>query len=176
MPTPTVELTRLYHDEYQTRGIIAYQGHAWRTLELPWRANRRGESCIPPAPGEGAEVYPLRHRAAHESGSNDYAHFHVQDVEDRTYILIERGNLYTQTEGCIFVGRDWIDINGDGIPDVSDSGATLREMRSIIPDHAQLIVRWTLMPKWIQSVVGVPPKRLPTPSIEELLLSGPNDA
>jgi hypothetical protein len=167
--TPTVRLDRLYHDEYQTRGIISYKQHAWRTLELPWRDNEQNISCIPPAPEKRLSMYPLRHRDAHESPKNDYDHFQVEDVNGRSYILVEIGNLYEQTRGCIFVGNRWIDINRDGIPDVSDSATALAEMRDVIPPHAQLVVQWTLMPRWLQHVVGAPPKDLPTPPIDALL-------
>ena len=169
MSTPTVRLTRLYHDEYQTRGIIHYKNHAWRTLELPWCSNAQNESCIPPAPGEDVALYPLHHREAHESGSNDYPHFQVHDVEGRSLILVERGNLYTQTRGCIFVGKRWIDINRDGIPDVADSGTALREMRDVIPETAQLMVQWTIMPTWLQHVIGAPARDVPIASIDALL-------
>jgi hypothetical protein len=55
----------------------------------------------------------------------------VVDVQGRTYILIHAGNLYTHTLGCILVGEDFLDINDDGYPDVTNSGATLQKLRDL---------------------------------------------
>jgi len=68
------------------------------TLENPWKDNQRNISCIP----EGE--YPVRLRLARESASRDYLHLLVQDVPNRDYILLHRGNTPKDTSGCILVG------------------------------------------------------------------------
>ena len=68
------------------------------TLELPWRENIIGISCIP------AGEYKVRLRTARESASRDYLHLLVQDVKDRSYILFHRGNYASDSRGCILVG------------------------------------------------------------------------
>mgnify|MGYP003678392897 FL=1 len=68
------------------------------TLENPWQDNQRNISCIP----EG--VYPVRLRLARESASRDYLHLLVQDVPNRDFILVHRGNFPSQTQGCVLVG------------------------------------------------------------------------
>ena len=68
------------------------------TLENPWQDNQRNISCIP----EGE--YPVRLRLARESASRDYLHLLVQEVPNRDFILVHRGNFPSQTQGCILVG------------------------------------------------------------------------
>jgi hypothetical protein len=123
-------LTRYFESEVQTRGQLRLveDGEtifSCYTLELPWKDNENQVSCIPT--GE----YTVRHRGAVQSDSYDYDHFIVVDVQGRTYILIHAGNLYTHTLGCILVGEDFLDINDDGYPDVTNSGATLQKLRDL---------------------------------------------
>ena len=68
------------------------------TLENPWVDNQRNISCIP----EG--IYPVRLRLPRESASRDYLHLLVQDVPNRDFILVHRGNFPSQTQGCLLVG------------------------------------------------------------------------
>ena len=68
------------------------------TLENPWLDNQRTISCIP----EGE--YSVRLRTARESATRDYLHLLVQDVPNRDFILVHRGNFPSQTQGCLLVG------------------------------------------------------------------------
>ena len=68
------------------------------TLENSWQDNQRNISCIP----EG--IYPVRLRLPRESASRDYLHLLVQEVPNRDFILVHRGNFPSQTQGCLLVG------------------------------------------------------------------------
>jgi len=68
------------------------------TLENPWKDNQRNISCIPKG------NYKVRLRLPRESASRDYLHLLVQDVPNRKWILVHRGNFPSQTQGCILVG------------------------------------------------------------------------
>ena len=68
------------------------------TLENPWLDNQRTISCIP----EGE--YSVRLRTARESATRDYLHLLIQDVPNRDFILVHRGNFPSQTKGCVLVG------------------------------------------------------------------------
>ena len=68
------------------------------TLELPYRDNQRSISCIPTG------QYKVRLRYPRESATRDYLHLLVQDVPNRDFILIHRGNKPEDTKGCVLVG------------------------------------------------------------------------
>jgi hypothetical protein len=90
-----------------------------KTLELGWNNNKRKVSCIP----EG--VYHVVPRRSAKYGE----HWHITNVENRDWILIHHGNFTTDILGCILVGKAHVDINKDGITDVTSSVATMNEMR-----------------------------------------------
>lgn len=92
-------------------------------LELPDRDNANSISRIP----EGDYKVKKRYSPKYKD------HFHVLDVPGRSYILIHHGNYYTNTRGCILVGQDLIDINNDGLLDVTASIATMRKLNQILP-------------------------------------------
>lgn len=92
-------------------------------LELPYKDNKKFESSI-----------PLGEYLVRERYSDKYArHFAVLDVEGREYILMHSGNYYTQTDGCLITGTDFVnpdeqdfqDINNDGELDVVGSRKAL---------------------------------------------------
>lgn len=92
------------------------------TLEPTWANNEKNISCIPA--GE-YKVMPY----SSERFPNVYE---LQDVPGRSKILIHKGNFSTNTEGCILVGENIIDINKDGIIDVSNSTVTLRQLKDAV--------------------------------------------
>ena len=81
------------------------------SLELPNKDNKRRVSCIP----EGKYV-GKRHESVKHGDS-----IWIQDVPNRSEILIHKGNYYTDILGCILIGSDLYDINKDGILDKTNS-------------------------------------------------------
>jgi hypothetical protein len=85
-----------------TRGLFIQEEFECKTLELPWRNNTTNISSIP------AGVYICRFRKSARFG----AHYHLQDVENRNWILTHSGNLagdtakgfLTHSHGCILPG------------------------------------------------------------------------
>ncbi|MCK4765120.1 MAG: hypothetical protein KAW12_23175 [Candidatus Aminicenantes bacterium] len=102
-----------------------------KTLELPWKENRRRISCIPPGTYRVKKRWSPRFRH----------HFHVFDVPNRTWILIHHGNFYTNTKGCILVGREHTDIDGDGLRDVIVSKKTMQELLDLLPDRFEMTIK-----------------------------------
>jgi len=92
----------IIRDEFTDKSTIGklFLNSEWLcdTLELPYRDNQRSISCIP------AGQYKVRLRTAKESSSRNYLHLLVEDVKDRSYILVHIGNFPKDTRGCILVG------------------------------------------------------------------------
>lgn len=120
-------LTRKQYSEEQVIGEMeVYDGRELLfrcvTLEQPWNNNKRNISCI-----------PLGEYIVTKYSSQRYPDtFEVLDVPNRSYILIHWGNYYFNTEGCILVGEEVIDINNDGALDITRSKDTLDDFRSIV--------------------------------------------
>jgi len=95
---------------------------------LPWKNNERNISCIP------LGIYDVKKRTSKKF----YNHFHVLDVPNRSFILLHHGNYYTDIRGCILVGQDIEDINGDGNEDVVNSKLEMKSLLALMPDTFKL--------------------------------------
>lgn len=73
-----------------------------KTLELPWRDNQKGISCIP------AGEYKLSPYPSSRFGEV----YIVNDVPGRDGILIHTGNTADDIQGCILVGGSYGKLNG----------------------------------------------------------------
>jgi hypothetical protein len=98
------------------------------SLELPDLDNQSRISCIPY--GE----YTVKRRRSPKHGE----HFHITNVPNRSFILIHSGNFYTDILGCVIVGDNLLDINGDGKKDVTNSKKTMKLLLNILPDEFKL--------------------------------------
>lgn len=100
----TVYLLRLKMSDMGTEGkLITEDGFECCTLELPWRENEKGKSCIPS--GE----YKVVVRVSPKYGKV----YWVTEVPNRSFILIHSGNFAGNTDegykthvaGCILLGE-----------------------------------------------------------------------
>ena len=99
-----------------------------KTLELEEDKNARRDDCIPRG------TYTVVKRNSPKYGD----HFHVIDVPDRSYILIHHGNYNRDILGCILVGRKHVDIDGDGLKDVTASKGTMKDLNKLLPNKFTL--------------------------------------
>lgn len=108
-----------------TIGVMSF-GNNFKcfTLELPWLDNATSISCIP------SGFYNCKKIVSPSLGEC----IEVSNVVGRTYIRIHTGNYTRQIEGCVLVGDSIKDINGDGIPDVTNSKNTLTKLMAATPD------------------------------------------
>ena len=85
---------------------------SFKTLELPYKDNQRGISCIP----EGE--YELR-KNTWQLNKFGY-HFDVLGCEPRQGVKIHSGNFTSQIRGCILPGSKHLFLNKDQIMDISE--------------------------------------------------------
>ncbi len=105
-----------YHPEGTLGVLLASVGHFY-TVEKPWEDNTPFKSCIP----EGE--YPMTWERSPKFGMC----WHVNDVPNRTHILIHAGNTARDVVGCVAVGRSLL---GDSIG-VSESRKAMAELEGI---------------------------------------------
>jgi hypothetical protein len=74
------------------------------------------------------------------SSQNFGDHFHLQNVPDRSGILFHHGNYTFQIQGCILPGKNHVDLNKDGIPDVTNSRWAMDVLRSQFNKSFTLII------------------------------------
>ena len=132
-----LEILRFPSDVVQTLGLFTLYSEDFQelfkgvTIELPDKYNQRSVSRI----NEG--TYKCVKRTSEKYGS----HFHILDVEGRDCILIHSGNYHTHTQGCILPGETFVDINGDGHDDVTNSKATMTKLNHLLPDEFEVIIQ-----------------------------------
>jgi hypothetical protein len=123
-------LMRVYL-ETETLGSLYRDGvMLCKTMELPWRNNQRSVSCIPEA------IYKVIKQPPKES--RPYPYFRLPIVPGRSGILIHRISYVSGLKGCIGVGKEFKDLNKDGVPDIIRSGEALQELIDTLPGEFEL--------------------------------------
>lgn len=123
------------NDHAQTLGhFILYENEKvlmlCKSLELPDLNNKIREGRIL------AGVYCCQKRFSKKYGW----HYLIKDVHGRTWILIHYGNYKDDTLGCILLGSDFVDIDGDGHLDVTNSRNTMNVLNAMAPEEFTLII------------------------------------
>ena len=120
-----IDLKRFAYPPKGTLGVIDYSGERFYTIERPWLDNTVRISCIP----EG--VYNMGWRESPKFGET----WQVQDVQNRTYILIHTANYAKEVQGCIGLGMG---LMGDRVA-VSNSRKAVAKFEEMTRD-----VEWRL--------------------------------
>lgn len=110
-------------------GNVAFE---FKTLELPDKQNQRMISCIP------EDVYMVQKMKP--TAKRKYEYFHVLNVPGRDSILFHPGNYTHQILGCLLPGEEHVDLNKDGLPDITNTTATLKILTSMLPDKFKLTI------------------------------------
>lgn len=119
-----LHLKRYFDNGVQTTGILKLcdsQGNTiliFDTLELGYKNNERGISCIPTG------VYVVQRKTSYRHGQC----FELQNVLGRDNILIHKGNFNEDTKGCILIGNGYKDINFDEMPDLLNSRIAMKNL------------------------------------------------
>ncbi len=136
----SIVLNRVYYDSC-TLGVMKFpDGTTLHTMELPWRDNQQRISCIP----EGIYDMGLRISGvvARTSRGRYRRGWEVQNVDNRTYIMVHVGNYPSNFEGCIGVGLSST-IYGDGKYMVTHSQKAFTKFMDVMKTQPkwELIVR-----------------------------------
>ena len=120
-------LNRVKDDGNETLGTLTVvqdngQLFVCKTLERPWKDNQHDISCIPT--GSYTCVYNQSEHFSEQKGRPIFT-YEVTDVPNRDGIRIHSANYYTELLGCIALGDNFQDINGDDELDVINSVATI---------------------------------------------------
>jgi len=130
----------------QTLGVLRHEPSGWAccTLELPWADNKNRRSCIPPGPGKEAISYRVKRHESPRYGETLY----LPGVPGRSEILIHAGNYISDTLGCILVGAQFTDLDGDSLTDVTSSRQTLEVLlQKIDGEEVELNIDWADTPE-----------------------------
>ena len=90
----TICLERFCYHPKGTLGVITIDSQRFYTIERPWLDNAANVSCIP----EG--TYQTGWRKSPKFGET----WQIEDVPNRTYILIHAANYPKDVHGCIGLG------------------------------------------------------------------------
>jgi len=128
-------LTRIDKAETQTLGKLdIFDGdeliYSCKTLELEVDKNQVRDDAIPNGEYQVVPRWSEKYKN----------HFHITNVPNRSYILIHAANYSRQLLGCIAVGREHIDIDGDGLKDVTSSKATMQDLNELIKVPFKLVI------------------------------------
>ena len=93
-----------------------------KTVELEVDCNAVRDDAIPPGYYTVVKRYSEKYKW----------HFHITGVPNRSLILIHNANFSRQLLGCVAVGASHVDIDKDGLVDVTSSRSTLKRMKSIM--------------------------------------------
>jgi len=130
-------LKRYSHEEKQNLGLLYLLKDnnsvidKWDSLELPWVNNERRVSCIPEGTYEA-----IKHKSP-KFGETLW----LQDVPNRSEILIHKGNFHSDILGCILIGTDLKDINNDDFLDVVNSTTAINQLMDYLKDIKSISIK-----------------------------------
>jgi hypothetical protein len=129
---PVLEVVRLEENRrWGTFGALRIDKQVFcATLEPADLENRQMVSSIP------AQQYMIERHLSPRHGTT----FKIQDVPDRSDVLFHPGNLFSNTAGCVLLGRDWGRLHE--ARGVTASGITFERFMAIMAgiDEAHLTI------------------------------------
>ena len=132
-----IEVIRTVDNGRQTNGVMyVVDGKKIMfecfTLELPWKENTRRISCIP------AGVYQAKKHKSPKFGESLW----IQNVPNRSEILVHPANYVRQLLGCIAVGDKLVDLDKDGLDDVTNSKSTMAKLLKLLPNVCEIEIKY----------------------------------
>lgn len=123
------KLTRVSETKDGTFGVLSGpDGPLCVTLEEVWENNSPRVSCIPKG----------KYTVSKYSGTKYKDVWIVENVPNRSAILIHWGNTNDNTAGCILMGKYFADFNSKR--GVADSVKTIEYLRTVLPNKFELVI------------------------------------
>lgn len=122
-------LIRMTQTDFATYGRIETEEHEQLcvTLELPWRGNQRGVSCIP------AGTYTAVRYRSPKHGVDVWL---LKNVPGRTMIELHIANLPRDLNGCIGVGTAFGAVEGQ--PGITGSRLAFKRLMKRLENQSQI--------------------------------------
>ena len=120
---------RIYQNDC-TVGVLNAGEFRCFTLELPPNGNQQNISCIPEGCYDCKKV---------KSPSLGHC-IEIQNVPNRTFIRIHKGNYTRQIQGCVLVGEALKDIDADFVIDVANSKSAFDNLMKATPQDFKLVI------------------------------------
>lgn len=139
MSKPIIKITRYWQDENQTLGNLVLLGDNDKplftavTLERGWRNNQQGISCIPKNNAPYSVVLEYSNKFKTDL-------FEIKSVPNRSECKFHAANFWRQLNGCIALGINPTDIDGDGYIDVTSSKATMKRFHKAMEPYTSAIL------------------------------------
>lgn len=129
-------IVRTEYTTHQTLGVmLVIQDHKLvyhcNTLELPWQNNERRISCVPPGTYRIVKEYSARFNTML---------WELKDVPGRSECKIHTANYVHQLNGCIAPGKQYVDINGDGFLDITNSRTALTALHDALSELTETTI------------------------------------
>src|SRR5690606_5879157 len=93
------------------------------SLERGWKNNQNNVSCAP----EGTYDLVLEYSPRFKKDL-----WELYGVPNRKEIKFHNANYWRELEGCIALGLQFKDIDGDGDPDITSSGPTMKKFHELM--------------------------------------------
>ena len=105
-----------------------------QSIERGWLDNKSRISCIP------AGTYDVKLEYSNRFKTDLYE---IYGVSNRSECKFHAANFAKQLNGCIALGKNRVDINGDGFKDVTSSKDTMKRFHNAMDGdkYAVLVVR-----------------------------------
>ncbi len=140
VPWESIYISRLKRDSKQTLGMLHYSegisSVSINTLELSWKDNEKGISCIKEGVYDWKKSWSVKHKM--------YV-IRLLNVPGRDNIEIHIANFFHDLLGCIAVGIGLKDIDKDGEIDTTSSKIAFKALMDSTPDKGKIYIDETYL-------------------------------
>jgi len=124
-------IKRIHKRKDCTLSVLFYKNLIFKLLGLPDLNNQKNISCIQNG---------IYHAFKRMSPGKGYEVIEFLNVPNRTYIQLHHGIYTRHILGCELPGEEFIDLDGDGIPDITGTERTLKTLLAALPDRFMIEV------------------------------------